>query len=84
MAFEWPCGKRVSQASSMVKGISGPSQAVSRSNTASITVRAARGGGPRRQVAVEAVAADVEEQRRQLVLAEVEDRPDHVLETVAS
>ena len=35
-------GKRVVQASSVVKGMSGASQMVSRSNTASITVRAAR------------------------------------------
>lgn len=35
-------GKRVDQASSMVKGASGDSQIVRRWNTASITVRAAR------------------------------------------
>ena len=35
-------GKRVAQASSMVKAAMGASQMVSRSNTASITVRAAR------------------------------------------
>ncbi|MNJ39618.1 hypothetical protein D3C77_344960 [compost metagenome] len=35
-------GKRVVQASSMVKGVSGASQAVRRANTSSITVRTAR------------------------------------------
>ncbi len=42
MALEPPSGKRLVQASSMVKGISGASQAVRRSNIRSITVRQAR------------------------------------------
>ena len=45
----------------MVKGISGASQAVRRSNTVFITVRAARAANPVGAIAIEGVVADVEE-----------------------
>jgi hypothetical protein len=66
----------------MVKGSRGPSQTVSRSNTASMTVRQAAAAVAVRAVAVERVLADVEEQSGEVARRRSSAGADHVGEAV--